>query len=77
MMNLKGVVVGSLLFVVVELVLLFRSIPPSPPDIVGHVGYDVVTMFRNLGWNGPMFWIELLVLMSICSRFFPQYFPQK
>ena len=67
MMTLKGIIVGSLLFLVVEVILLVRSLPPRPPG-EGVVGYDVVTTLHNL--NDPLGWITLIVFISICSRFF-------
>jgi hypothetical protein len=65
-MNLKGTVVGFLLFVVVEMILLVKNAPPHPAGTV--VGYDVLTMLHNS--LSALTLITLIVFISVCSRFF-------
>jgi len=72
MFNLRGIVAGSLAYVAVELVLLYRALPsrPAASGTGSSIGYDVLTMVHFVGIDGPMFWVGILVFASIASRFF-------
>ena len=72
MFNLKGIVAGSLAYVVVEIALLYRALPsrPAASGTGSSIGYDVLTMVHLVGVNEPMFWVGVLVFASMASRFF-------
>jgi hypothetical protein len=72
MLNSKGIIVGTLLYMVVEVVLFIRAIPPKPPGLTGGVvGYDLVTYIHN-HISGPMFLVSVIVFWYLGSRFFPR-----
>lgn len=72
MLNWKGIIAGTLLYIVVEVILLIRAMPPNPPGLTGGVvGYDLVTYIHN-HISVPMLLVGVIVFWSLGSRFFPR-----
>lgn len=73
MLNWKGIFVGTLVYVAVDLIVTFvpGMMRPTPPEFArahGVMGFDLVTYFHNI--NVPMFLIGVLVFWSLASRLF-------
>lgn len=69
MLNWKGIVVGTLVYVVVDFFVTFGPALMIGRPAQGVIGIDFVSYFRTT-FNPPMFLIGMLVFWSLASKFF-------